>query len=98
LFSPDSGRVVEANPTKYYSSLYTLKYYSSLYTLDIFSTQYCDKKTKRYFEPWVSKMNEGKLLTKLNLRHVRVFRAYLGWALNSMPQKYQCLFLFLSKY
>jgi len=25
-------------------------------------------------------------------------RDYLGWALNSMPQKYQCLLIFLSQY
>jgi len=25
-------------------------------------------------------------------------RAYLGWALNYMPQKNQCLFIFLSQY
>ncbi len=50
----------------------------ALYTLDIF-IQYkkTDKKTDN-FEPWVSKMSQGELLTKLNPRYVFKSLPWLG--------------------
>jgi len=42
-----------------------------LYTLDIFAHNIAIKRQKDIdnFEPWVSKLNQGKLLTKLNPRY-----------------------------
>ncbi len=42
-----------------------------------FCTQYCDKEDKKdikNFDPWVSMMNQDKLVTKLNPRNVRVLK------------------------
>jgi len=63
------------------------------------STSFChtqDKKTDN-FEPWISMTNQGKLLTKLNPRYVRVVKSLPWLGIELYALKYQSMFIFSSQ-